>query len=88
MALTQEDVPAVCDNIIIQAEQPAVVTRDKTLHLDPAETAPDYTISMLQGNPKGTESGFVFSFVDPLGSETLAGGTLFLALYLADGACA
>ena len=80
-ALTQDDVPAIYHNILIEAGQPVVVSGNETLRLDPKAARPDYTLGMLQGAPKGTESGFVFTFTDREASETLAGGTLFYSLW-------
>ena len=80
-ALTQDDVPAIYHNILIESGQPVVVSGNKTLRLDPKAARPDYTVRMLKGAPKGTESGFVFTFTDVEASETLAGGSLFYSLW-------
>jgi hypothetical protein len=80
-ALSPKDVPAIYQNIRIEDGQPVVVSGKKTLRLDPKQATPDYTLSMLQGDPVGTDSGFVFTFTDAEASETVAGGTLFYSLW-------
>ena len=81
LALTPADVPAIYDNIIVEDCQPVAVDGDVKYYLHPGLARPDYTVEMLARDPKGTASGFEFTFKDPRASETLAGGTLFYSLW-------
>ncbi len=81
LALTQGSAPAIYSNILIQDGQPVVTVPGGILRLDPEQSAPDYTVKMLRGNPAGTDTGFVFSFIDPLATESLAGGSVFYSLW-------
>ena len=81
-ALTPADIPDIYSNIIIEDCQPVVVGQENVKYrLHPQQTMPDYTVKMLTGDPKGTDSGFKFTFKDHRASETLTGGTLFYSLW-------
>ena len=81
LALTQDDVPAIYKNIVIEKGEPVVVSPKGKYRLDPDQDTPDYTLEMLSGNPLGTDTGFSFTFKDPNASETPAGGILFYSLW-------
>ena len=81
VALTQDDLPAIYQNIRIEAGEPVVASGGEILRLDRGAATPDYTLRMLQGDPKGTEAGFILTFTDPEASESLAEGTLFYSLW-------
>ena len=80
-ALDQGQVPAIYKNIFVQNGIPLVKKGEKILHPLPSSLRPKYTITMLQGSPKGTAKGFDFLFADREFGLNLNQGTLFYSLW-------
>ncbi len=73
-------VPDVYTNIVVGTDGQLAVNGPGSRSYPAKNPPPAFSLEMVRGDKRGTDDGFIFSFVDSERDLKVAGGTLFFAL--------